>query len=117
MKKITLCADDYGQNQSISQAIIALLGKNRLTATSCMTTALTWPEHAKWLHPLVQQADIGLHFNLTEGTPLSSNLMNSHGFLPLSPLLFKAYWRALNRVAIESELHAQLDAFEAAMGC
>ncbi len=117
MKKITLCADDYGQNQSISQAIIALLEKNRLSATSCMTTVPMWPEHAKWLHPLAHQADIGLHFNLTEGKPLSDILLNSHGFMPLSQLLIKSYWRLLNAAAIEAELNAQLDAFEAAMGC
>ena len=116
MKKITLCADDYGQNQCISQAIIALLEKNRLSATSCMTTSLLWPEHARWLQPFVKQADIGLHFNLTEGKPLSFELTQSHGFLPLSKLLFKAYWHMLNESAIVAELHAQLDAFLAGMG-
>ncbi len=116
MKKIVLCADDYGQNQSISQAIITLLEKKRLSATSCMTTSSLWPVHAKWLQPLVDQADMGLHFNLTEGKPLSGKLAGSHGFLPLSKLVLKAYWRLLNRSAIEAELHAQLDAYEAAMG-
>jgi len=112
MKNITLCADDYGQNQSISQAIIALLEKNRLSATSCMTTGAKWPEYAKWLHPWIERADIGLHFNLTEGHSLSGQL----AFLPLSKLLFKAYWRFLKQSAIEAELHAQLDAFESALG-
>jgi len=105
MKKITLCADDYGQNEAISQAIIVLLEKNRLSATSCMTTASDWPVHAKWLQPFTKQADIGLHFNLTEGKSLS-----------LSKLLLKAYCRSLNTSAIEAELHAQLDAFREAMG-
>lgn len=116
MKIIGLCADDYGQNQSISQAIIALIEKKRLSATSCMTTSVLWPTHAKWLKPWVDQVDIGLHFNLTEGAPLSEKLAHSHGFLPLSKLLFKAYWRMLNKSAIESELNAQIDAFETAMG-
>jgi predicted glycoside hydrolase/deacetylase ChbG (UPF0249 family) len=116
MKKITLCADDYGQNESISQAIIALLKKNRLSATSCMTTSSNWPSHAKWLMPFATQADIGLHFNLTEGKPLSEKLAQSHGFLPLSQLLVKAYWRMLNAHALEAELHAQLDAFQIALG-
>lgn len=117
MKNIVLCADDYGQNQSISQAIILLLEKKRLSATSCMTTSSDWLKQAKWLQPWIGQADIGLHFNLTEGKPLSEKLVNSQGFLPLSKLLMKAYWRLLNPSAIEAELHAQLDAFEAGLGC
>ncbi len=116
MKKIILCADDYGQNQPISQAIIALLEKNRLSATSCMTTSVFWPEHAKWLQPFTFQIDIGLHFNLTEGKPLSKELQGSHGFLPLPRLLLKAYGRLLNKDAVEAELNAQLDAFVASMG-
>lgn len=116
MKKIVLCADDYGQNQFISQAVIALLEKKRLSATSCMTTSPLWPAHAEWLQPLKNQADIGLHFNLTEGKPLSEELVHSHGFMPLSKLVFKSYWRLLNQSAIEAELNRQLDAFEAAIG-
>ncbi|EKD73684.1 MAG: hypothetical protein ACD_45C00218G0001 [uncultured bacterium] len=117
MKTIILCADDYGQNQAISQAIIALLKKKHLSATSCMTTSVFWPVHAAWLGDFTDQADIGLHFNLTEGKPLSQALIQSHGFMSLSKLLIRAYGRALDAVAIEAELHAQLDHFERAMGC
>jgi predicted glycoside hydrolase/deacetylase ChbG (UPF0249 family) len=116
MKKIILCADDYGQNQSISQAVITLLEKKRLSAVSCMTTAADWQVYAKWLAPFQSQADMGLHFNLTEGEPLSAALKRSHGFMPLMQLLFRAYWRLLNGAAIEAELNAQLDAFQQAMG-
>jgi predicted glycoside hydrolase/deacetylase ChbG (UPF0249 family) len=116
MKHITLCADDYGQNESISQAIITLLEKKRLSATSCMTTSSLFSKQAKWLQPFNQQAQIGLHFNLTEGDPLSSELAASHGFMPLGKLLLRAHSRILNASAIEAELNAQLDAFESAMG-
>ncbi len=112
MKKIILCADDYGQNQSISQAIITLLEKNRLSATSCMTTAPFWCEHAHWLQPIKNKVDIGLHFNLTEGQPLTK----SQPFMPLAKLLRKAHWRMLNPITIKAELNAQLDLFENAMG-
>ncbi len=116
MKKVVLCADDYGQNEAISQAIIALIAKNHLSATSCMTNAPDWPMHAQWLVPFKQQVDVGLHFNLTEGSPVSAKLMRSHGFLSLSSLLLKAYSRRLDTVAIEAELHAQLDRFVQAVG-
>ncbi len=112
MKKIILCADDYGQNESISQAIITLIEKNRLSATSCMTTSPFWPSHASWLQPIKKQADIGLHFNLTEGQALSSE----YQFSSLKKLLGKAHWRMLNVALIEAELNAQLDCFEAHLG-
>ncbi len=119
MKHIILCADDYGQNTSISQAIIELLEKKRLSATSCMVTSSDWIAHAKWLQPFQNQADIGLHFNLTEGKPLSSAYKLAYGteFMSLLQLLKKAYLSKLDVTAIEAECHAQLDRFEEGMGC
>ena len=117
MKRIILCADDYGQNEPISQAIIALLKKNRLSATSCMTTSASWSLHASWLSDFRDAADIGLHFNLTIGKPLSQALLNSHGFMSLPKLIIYSYSGILNRAAITEELHSQLDHFEKALGC
>jgi predicted glycoside hydrolase/deacetylase ChbG (UPF0249 family) len=118
MKSIILCADDYGQSAAISQAIIQLLQKNRLSATSCLTTSPLWPAHAQWLKELQVPAQIGLHFNLTERKPLSQAMGNetSGTFFTLPKLLLKAYLRKLNFNAIFAELNAQIDAFEARIG-
>ncbi len=118
MKSITLCADDYGQNTAISQAIIALLKEKKLSATSCMTTAPQWLMHAAWLAPVKDQADMGVHFNLTHGKPLSSAFIAVYGtsFPSLSTLLRKCYLRQLNQAAIYAELNAQLDQFIAGVG-
>lgn len=113
MKNIIFCADDYGQNSAISQAIIELLQKNRLSATSCLTTSDLWLAHAKWLHPFKNQADIGLHFNLTEGNPLSAQFK---AFVPVNNLLVRSYLHFLDASAIEAELNAQLDRFIEGMG-
>lgn len=114
MKHIILCADDYGQNTAISQAVIDLVKKNRLTATSCMTNSYYWQSHAKWLAPYKDQIDIGLHFNLTEGSPLSKEM--GHDPIPLNDLIIKAYLGRLNQVAIESELLTQIDQFVSGVG-
>jgi predicted glycoside hydrolase/deacetylase ChbG (UPF0249 family) len=118
MKSIILCADDYGQTTAISQAIIALLREKRLSATSCMTTTSLWQEQATWLFPFKNQADIGLHFNLTEGVPLSPAFKAVYGdvFPSLPHLLIKSYLRQLNTSAILSELNAQIDEFIAGVG-
>lgn len=112
-----LCADDYGQNSGVSQAILQLLAAGRLSATSCLVTFFDWKETAQALKPFLAQFYIGLHFNLTEGQPLSVELQRSHGFLSLPHLLLRANLRQLDRAAIQAELNAQIDAFQQAMGC
>src|SRR3989338_3630816 len=99
-KCIILCADDYGQNKPISQAIITLIEKKRLSATSCLTTFPHWLEFAKFLQPYIDSIDIGLHFNLTEGDP--GRVMS------LSQLLKKAYLRQLDKQRILAEFNRQL---------
>lgn len=117
-KRIVLCADDYGQALAISQGILALIKQGRLTATSCLVNSPHWMEHAKWLLPFKNQVDIGLHLNLTEGTPLSPDYLAKYPkFYSVNRLLIMAFLRRLDQAAIEAECHAQLDQFEAAMGC
>jgi predicted glycoside hydrolase/deacetylase ChbG (UPF0249 family) len=108
MKRIIICADDYGQNSAISQAIVELLRENRLSATSCLVTSPAWSGVAKWLAPLINKADIGLHFNLTEGKPLSDKLSK---FFSLKELIIKANLGQLDQKVIAAELRAQLDSF------
>lgn len=103
MKNIILCADDYGQNESISQAIIALVEKGRLSATSCMTTMPHWPTAAAALLPYQSKIDIGLHFHLTEAHSLGQ-------------ILLKSFLRQLNQKKIEEALHHQIDLFVQQMG-
>jgi chitin disaccharide deacetylase len=117
-KSIVLCADDYGQAPAISQGIINLIEKARLSATSCMVNSEDWAEHAQWLLPYQQQIDIGLHFNLTEGRALSDEYQSRYGahFQSLGVVLRRALLRSLSQSAIEAELHAQIDCFQHAMG-
>jgi predicted glycoside hydrolase/deacetylase ChbG (UPF0249 family) len=113
MKRIILCADDYGQNLAISQAIIELLDDKHLSATSCLVTQPNWASQAKMLAPYTDQIDIGLHFNLTDGKPLSKELP---AFLPLKDLIIKSFTKGIKKEPIVSELNAQLEAFVEATG-
>ncbi len=113
MKRIILCADDYGQNSAISQAIVELLKENRLSATSCLVTSPEWQTHAQWLEPFKNTADIGLHFNLTEG-PLLTTL--NKAATPLTKLILQANLRQPHKKDIITELNAQIDQFTAALG-
>lgn len=112
MKCIILCADDYGQNPAISQAIVHLIQKKRLSATSCMTNSPFWLADSVKLKPFWGQIDIGLHFNLTEGKSLTS----ASQFGSLKTCLLQSTFRMLSARGIEQELHAQIDQFTAGMG-
>lgn len=117
-KRIVLGADDYGQAEAVSRGIIDLILAGRLTATSSLTNGPDWSTHARWLLPCRGKAAFGLHLNLTQGTPLSTEFKAIYGdtFPGLGSLLLRAHARLLNQAAVQAELQAQLDAFKQAMG-
>ncbi len=117
-KRIVLCADDFGQASHISQAILQLLEKGRISATSCMVNGKRWHEEAQRLVCFKDQADIGLHFNLTEGRALSALFARTYGdtLFSLPTLLCRSLMRQLNQSVLEAECHAQIDHFEKTLG-
>lgn len=112
-KSIVLCADDFGQAEEISEGILSLIRQNRLSATSCIVNTPDWKEHALSLKPFIDQVDIGLHFNLTLGKPLSKIFRNCYGsvFPSLSSWIVQTLLGKVNQKAIVSEFHAQLECF------
>lgn len=118
MKRIVLCADDYGQVANISQGILTLIKMQRISAVSCLVTGADWYKQAVWLKEYQNQVDIGLHFNLTEGHALSAAYRKIHGtkFKSVMQLLAQSCLRGLKSAAIEAELEAQLEAFTHALG-
>jgi predicted glycoside hydrolase/deacetylase ChbG (UPF0249 family) len=117
-KRIVLCADDYGQAPSISQAILALLQQGRLSATSCLVTTSYWPSYARTLSPYQQKIDIGLHLNFSEGEPISKEYRAKYGdtFLPLSKLMKRVFLRPWDMQAFMAEAEAQVEHFFCEMG-
>lgn len=109
MAKVIVCADDYAQSAAIDLAILDLIGKGLLTATSCMTLSPLWTSSAQHLTADIrQQADIGLHLDFTQ---FAITLRLPHPQLVLRSLL-----RLLDVKAIRQNICQQLDAFEQAMG-
>lgn len=109
MKKITLCADDYGQNESVSQGILELIQLGRLSAVSCMTSYSHWPTYAAQLVEIKSihesKLDIGLHFDLTDFIAMQGWSFNQ--------FIIQCCLNNINLEKVEAELARQLDAFEA----
>jgi chitin disaccharide deacetylase len=116
-RTLALCADDYGLSHGVSAGILKALTAGRLTAASVLTNGPRWPASGRELARAGVDADIGLHFNLTLGRPLSSmpRLAPSGEFPPVSKIVRAAWRRKLPLDEIRAELERQLDRFEAVM--
>jgi predicted glycoside hydrolase/deacetylase ChbG (UPF0249 family) len=117
-KTIILCADDYAQNKAINAGILTLAANKRLNAISCLVNSKNWKTDSLELEQIKNTTYLGLHFNLTEGSALSSLWQKNHGFefWNLSKLILYSYLHKLDQSSIEAEVNAQLQAFLEAVG-
>ena len=109
-KLITLCSDDFGQNQSIDDGILQLVNLGRLQAVTVFTESPRWLESSGQLRAFENKIDIGIHLNLTESFPGFPKVYN------LNQLLIFSHLRLINKDAIKSVFRKQIQLFEAQMG-
>ncbi len=112
-----LCADDFGLSPGISRGIARLAAAGRLNAVSCLTNGPHWRASAPLLRGLPPAVDVGLHWNLTDGEPLSAEMRRHAARLPSLPaLIAAAHLRRLPAAALAAELAAQWATFTDALG-
>jgi len=108
IKRVVLCADDFGMSEAIDTGIIRLAEQGRLSAASCLSLGPTFARHA---HALAGTgARMGLHLNFTE------SLGQPGLYLPLATLIRRAYARRLDVAVLRAQIQDQLEAFEAGLG-
>ena len=116
-RPLLLCADDFGLSAGVDTAIAGLVRAGRLSAIACLSNGPAWCADASQAAALRGPALAGLHFNLTEGRPLSPALARHWPQLPSLPwLLVAAHTGRLPLAALADELAAQWDAFAQAAG-
>jgi predicted glycoside hydrolase/deacetylase ChbG (UPF0249 family) len=123
LRRIWLCADDYGLAEGVNRAIRDLISRGRLNATSVMVVG---PAIGRAEFAALQEAAansprcaIGLHATLTAPfRPLTMHFRPTDGglFLPFPTLLRAGLLRRLDPEMIEDELLAQLAAFRELFG-
>jgi hypothetical protein len=96
-RRITLCADDFAADESVSAAILKLASLRRLSAVTCFADSPSWPEAGAELRRLRNDVLLGLHFNLT------------CGFGKVLPTLPGIALRALTRRIDVNDVHARLE--------
>lgn len=120
--RIWLCADDFGMAPGVNAAILDLLRRRRINATSVMSVAHHLaPERVEELAHVAREtgAAVGLHLTLTAPyEPLSGAFRPLRGgaFLPLGQLILRAMLRRLEVSAVRAEIAAQFAAFEKSFG-
>jgi predicted glycoside hydrolase/deacetylase ChbG (UPF0249 family) len=119
LRRIWLCADDYGLSPGVNRAIRDLIGRGRINATSVMVVgpAIGRDEVAA-LQEVVAKSPrcaIGLHATLTAPfRPLTMHFKPVDGglFLPFPRLLRSGFLRRLDPEIIRAELMVQLASFK-----
>lgn len=115
---VILCADDYGLSAGVSRGIRELLAGHHINATSAMVTFPRWAEDASALAALRDHAALGLHLNLTVGSPLGAMPgLAPAGRLPtIGQATRLAVTGRIDVAEVAAETLRQLQAFEASAG-
>jgi hypothetical protein len=123
LRRIWLCADDYGISPGVNRAIRDLIERGRLNATSVM---MVGPAIARGEIDALEAAAkasprcaIGLHVTLSAPfRPLTMHFRPLDGdmFMPFPKLLRAGLLRRLDREFFRNEVRAQLAAFAQAFG-
>ena len=115
---IILCADDYALTEGVSRAIGELAAARRISATSALVTSPHWRAMAPRLVIHRGRIAIGLHLNLTLGSPLGPMRgLGPNGAFPKRHVLaMRAVLGLLRAAEIAAEIERQLAAFEERVG-
>jgi len=123
LRRIWLCADDYGIAEGVNRAIRDLIASRRLNATSVMVVgAAIGRNEVAGLQDVAAASPrcaIGLHATLTAPfRPLTMHFRPTDGgmFLPFPALLRSGLLRRLDPEMIHAELMVQLAAFQELFG-
>jgi predicted glycoside hydrolase/deacetylase ChbG (UPF0249 family) len=104
VKRIALCADDFGSFPGADGGILRLVDLGRLGGVSCQVVGASFARDAPALRERARAIDAGLHLDLAPGRG------------GLAALLARSHARVLDRRAVMDAVSSQLDAFERALG-
>ena len=118
MRRLILCADDFGLSSEISHVIADLAASGRVNAVSCMTATAEWVGDSALLRRLPAGVQIGLHLTLSGERSLTLMPKTApHGQLPsIGRLTALATLRRIDRSEIAGEVRAQIESFIRATG-
>lgn len=118
MYEITINADDFGLNESCTKAICQAFAEGLITDTTMVANGDAFAEAIVQIQRCRLHDKIGIHFNLTEGRPLTEKISALPTFAEKSCFHGKINrYKRLNkqeRAAVYGELSAQIEKLEKA---
>jgi chitin disaccharide deacetylase len=108
MKKLFICADDFGMTNEINAGIINLAQQGRVSAASCLVHGSAFRTGAAQLADT--EVQLGLHLNLTEA------LGGTQYHQPLGKLIIGCFTGKISSVRIHDEIERQFDKFVTVFG-
>jgi chitin disaccharide deacetylase len=118
LRRIWLCADDYGIAPGVNAAIRDLIASRRINAISVMVVSphMSGAAASELLQSAAgTKAAIGLHLTLTAPFQGSEAILNgsaSTAFLPIGETLLASALRRFDPARLRAEVDAQFAAFE-----
>jgi predicted glycoside hydrolase/deacetylase ChbG (UPF0249 family) len=111
VRRLIINADDLGFTCGVNRGIFEAVSAGTLTSASMMVNAPGWEDAVQRLRWWANPPSIGLHLDLTAGTPLTraASLTGSDGrFLPFARLVVRALRASIDVREVENEMRAQL---------
>lgn len=118
--KVLVNADDFGWDENRTKAICEAFARHLVTSTTAMTN-MPWFERAMALaREKGFLKDVGLHFCITEGTPLTDEMRNCRVFCDEEGVFTKCFHNRLKtrlmlsraaKDAIAAEAKAQIERY------
>ena len=113
VRALIISADDFGFTRSINRGIFEAVERGAVTAVSMMVSQPGWLDAVQRAREAGPALDVGLHFNLSVGTPLtpapSLTDARTGEFLPVRALVARALAGRVRPEDAYAECIAQLD--------
>lgn len=112
MPKIIINADDYGMDASVNRGVVGSFQNGYISSATIMANMPGFEEACQLAHECGVADRIGLHFNITQGTPLTAQIRNEPRFCDEDGnFVFSKYnglWLSRSgQAALAAELRAQ----------
>ncbi len=95
VKNIIVNADDFGLKSSVNKAIIESFNNGIINSTTLMANMPGFDEAVELAHKNNIITKTGIHLNLSEGYPLTSNILNTNQFNTANRSDHKVYIKTL----------------------
>ena len=114
--RVTVNGDDFGWSKSCTYAILEAYKKSYIQTTTMICTGFFFNDAITLIQDSSIKESIGIHFNLTEGTPLTQEIKKDAYFCDRNGdfLINKNRYKALTieqKRLVYNELKAQADRF------